>query len=152
MEAPREGSGRAVHPRLRSARSTGGMLRTPPLAVAGFAAETAAARRILVVEVAGLGDLVHSLPAMWSIRKTYPHAELHCLVREEYAALLALAPWINRVWRYRRSRSLDPRFAVDLATRLRRERFDIAVDLMGSDRASLAAWLSGAARSDHRTH
>jgi len=122
------------------------MLRNPPPAVAGFAAETGAASRILVVEVAGLGDLVHSLPAMWSIRTTYPHAELHCLVRQEYAPLLVLVPWIDRVWPYRRGRGLDPRFAVDLAARLRRQRFDLAVDLMGSDRASVAAWLSGAPR------
>jgi len=122
------------------------MLRTPRAAVAAFAAETARARKILVVEIAGLGDLVHSLPAMWSIRATYPDAELHCLVRQEHAALLALAPWIDSVWPYRRGRGLDPRAALAVARRLRRERFDIAVDLMGSDHASAAVWLSGAGR------
>ena len=58
-----------------------------------FARETAAAGKVLDVEVAGLGDLVHSLPAMAAIRKTYPSAERDCPVRREYASLLALAPW-----------------------------------------------------------
>ena len=112
-----------------------------------FAVENAAARKILIVEVAGLGDLVHSLPAMAAVRHTYPHAELHCLVRREYASLLALAPWIDRVWPYRRNRrSLSLQSIVGTTRALRAERFDIAIDLMGSDHASTAAWLSGAKR------
>ena len=112
-----------------------------------FAVETAPARKILIVEVAGLGDLVHSVPAMAAVRQTYPNAELHCLVRREYASLLGLAPWIDRVWSYRRNRrSLSLGSVVSTTRALRAERFDIAIDLMGSDHASTAAWLSGAKR------
>jgi ADP-heptose:LPS heptosyltransferase len=111
-----------------------------------FALHTASATKILIVEVAGLGDLVHSLPAMAAIRETYPRAELHCLVRREYASLLRLAPWIDRVWPYERGRSLNPRTAWNTTRALRAERFAIAIDLMGSDHASTAAWLSGAPR------
>lgn len=115
-------------------------------ATSAFASETAAAKKILIVEVAGLGDLVHSLAAMGAVRETWPKAELHCLVRREYAGLLGLAPWIDRVWPYRRGRSLAPAYVVDTVRALRAERFDIAIDLMGSDHASTAAWLSGAPR------
>jgi ADP-heptose:LPS heptosyltransferase len=112
-----------------------------------FAIETASAKKILIVEVAGLGDLVHSLPAMAAVRQTYPHAELHCLVRREYASLLALAPWIDRVWPYRRNRrTLSLRSIASTTRALRAEHFDLAIDLMGSDHASTAAWLSGAKR------
>jgi len=122
------------------------MRTTPRLATEDFAAQTAAVQRVLVVEVAGLGDLVHSLPAMWAIRQSYPAAELHCLVREEYSSLLDFVPWVDRVWPYRRGRIRDLGSAVAMALRLRQERFDIAFDLMGSDHASVAAWASGAAR------
>jgi len=111
-----------------------------------FAVQTASATKILIVEVAGLGDLVHSLPAMAAVRETYPDAELHCLVRREYASLLRLAPWIDRIWPYARGRGLNPRAALSTTRALRAERFDVAIDLMGSDHASTAAWLSGAPR------
>jgi ADP-heptose:LPS heptosyltransferase len=111
-----------------------------------FAAQTASATKILIVEVAGLGDLVHSLPAMAAIRETYPDAELHCLVRREYASLLRLAPWIDRIWPYERGRGPKPGAMLRTARALRAEGFAVAVDLMGSDHASTAAWLSGATR------
>jgi heptosyltransferase-1 len=111
-----------------------------------FAIQTASATKILIVEVAGLGDLVHSLPSMAAVRETYPDAELHCLVRREYASLLRLAPWIDRIWPYERGRGLNPRAALSTTRALRAERFDVAIDLMGSDHASTATWLSGATR------
>ena len=84
---------------------------------------------------------------MAAVRQTYPNAELHCLVRREYASLLGLAPWIDRVWSYRRNRrSLSLGSVVSTTRALRAERFDVAIDLMGSDHASTAAWLSGAKR------
>ncbi len=110
-----------------------------------FAAQTASARRILVVEIAGLGDLVHSLPSMWALRQAWPDAELHCLVRAEYASLLGLTPWVDRVWPYPRGRAGLGEIT-RLVRDLREQRFDVAIDLMGSNHASCAAWLSGASR------
>lgn len=109
----------------------------------GFATETASARTILIIEIAGLGDLLHSLPAMWSVRQRYPQAALHCLVRPQYASLLRLTPWIDRVWCY-------PAFGVldrwRTAQALRAQHFDVAIDLMGSDHAALVGFVSGAGR------
>lgn len=111
-----------------------------------FAIQTAAAKKILMIEVAGLGDLVHSLPAMRAVRQRYPHAELHCLVRHQNASLLRLTPWIDRVWPYRRGEATSLCDRVHTAQTLRAQHFDVAIDLTGSDVACLLAWISGATR------
>jgi len=116
-------------------------------ATAGFAAATQAAKRVLIIEIAGLGDLVHSLPAMWSVRRTYPEAELHCLVRSSDASLLRLTPWIDRVLPYRRVRHLSSlRYQFDVARELRAQHYDVVINLVGSDYACAVGWISGAAR------
>ena len=111
-----------------------------------FAVQTASAQKILIIEIAGLCDLVHSLPAMWSLRRHYPRAELHCLVRQPYASLLKLTPWIDRVWSYRRGSSGTLLGKLQLFKALRAQHFDVSVNLMGTDHACLAAWISGATR------
>ena len=115
--------------------------------VAGdFAASTRDAKRILIIELAGLGDLVHSLPALWSIRKTYPAAELHCLVRSANASLLQLTPWIDRVLPYRRGGVGELGYHFGIARELRAQRYDLVIDLVGSDYGSAIAWLCAAPR------
>ncbi|MDR3416839.1 MAG: glycosyltransferase family 9 protein [Nevskia sp.] len=102
------------------------------------------AGRILVVDIAGLGDLVHALPALWSIRCAFPRAQLHCIANANWAALLRLTPWIDRVWSYaEREKSIQ---ASDFAQawRIRAERFDVSINLMGSNRSCIIGRLSGA--------
>ncbi|MDB5972565.1 MAG: lipopolysaccharide heptosyltransferase [Hydrocarboniphaga sp.] len=113
---------------------------------AGFAADTSNARKILAIEIAGLGDIVHSLPALWALRQGYPKAELHCLVQEGNASLLGMAPWIDRVIPYRRFSSVGYFHHLQIAREIRAQRYDVAVDLIGADCSSLIAGISGATR------
>ncbi len=102
------------------------------------------ARRIVAIEIAGLGDLVHSLPALWALRNAFPGAHLDCLVHEPNASLLRLTPWIDHVttYRRRRARGLDHQLATRSA--LRSQHYDLAVDLTGAELSSLWTRLSGA--------
>lgn len=111
---------------------------------ADFAARTQDARKVLMVEIAGLGDLVHSLPAMWALRQGYPQAQLHCLVREPYASLLQRTPWIDRVLPYRRGGDTTVLDYLRAARRIRAEHYDVAIDFSGADHAGVAGWISGA--------
>jgi len=89
---------------------------------------------------------VHALPAMWAVRQTYPRAQLHCLVRAPWASLLALTPWIDRVWPYR---GKSKRFTLHdwrIARALRAETYDVAINLMGSNRSCMLSRSSAAPR------
>ena len=44
--------------------------------------------KILLVKLSSLGDILHNLPVVWDIRRTYPDAQIDWVVEEAYAQLL----------------------------------------------------------------
>ena len=110
-----------------------------------FFQRTHAAKRVMVLDLGFLGDTVHLLPALWMVRQAYPQAELHCAVAEHVTSLMECVPWVNRVWGYMRyPRHATLRENLQMVSRLRRERFDVVINLNGSDRSSWLTFLSGA--------
>jgi ADP-heptose:LPS heptosyltransferase len=111
--------------------------------------EPARVRRILVIRLDLLGDVVFSVPAVQALRAAYPRAELTLLTLPYTHPLVALVPGVDRalaldVNRYRRPdgwRELDE--AVGLVRRLRVARYDLCVALHGRP-AGVVALLSGA--------
>jgi heptosyltransferase-3 len=88
---------------------------------------------------------VHLLPALWMVRQAYPQAELHVTVASHITSLMDCVPWVNRVWgymRYPRHATLWENF--QMVAHLRREKFDVVINLNGSDRSSWLTFLSGA--------
>jgi len=99
----------------------------------------------MVLDLGFLGDTVHLLPSLWMIRQAYPQAELHVAVATHVTSLMECVPWVNRVWgymRYPRHASLKENW--EMVSRLRREKFDVLINLNGSDRSSWLTFLSGA--------
>jgi len=99
----------------------------------------------MVLDLGFLGDTIHLLPALWLVRQAYPQAELHVTVAAHITSFMDCVPWVNRVWGYMRY----PRHATlkenwQMITRLRREKFDVVINLNGSDRSSWLTFLSGA--------
>ena len=110
-----------------------------------FLARTRAAKKIMVLDLGFLGDTVHLLPALWLVRQAYPQAELHVAVAAHITSLMDCVPWVNRVWgymRYPRHATLRENF--QMVARLRKEKFDVVINLNGSDRSSWLTFLSGA--------
>src|SRR6266436_4592315 len=112
---------------------------------AGFWDRTRLAGKVMVLDLGFLGDSVHLFPALWMIRQAHPQAELHVIVAEHVVSLMECVPWVDCAWGY-------PRFpkhatlAENIRTvrRLRKERFEVVINLNGSDRSSWLTWLSGA--------
>jgi ADP-heptose:LPS heptosyltransferase len=103
------------------------------------------ARKLLVLDLGFLGDTVHLIPSIWAIRQAWPEAELHVMVAEHVTELLRVTPWVDRVWGYPRfPKGPKPWQDFGRVNKLRAARFDVVINLNGSDRSSMLTWLSGA--------
>ena len=82
---------------------------------------------------------------MRALRRAYPAARLSYVVEETAALILRNNPHLDEVIVVPRSRGLRRiREDLALARRLRRERFDVAIDLHGGPRSAWLTWCSGA--------
>src|SRR5690606_26270891 len=90
------------------------------------------ARRILLVRLRLIGDVVFTTPVIRALARHDPRAELTYVVEEPAAPVVQDNPHLHHVMVVERPRGLA-RIGYDLALarRLRRERFDVAIDLHG---------------------
>jgi predicted lipopolysaccharide heptosyltransferase III len=104
--------------------------------------------RILLVRLRLIGDVVFTTPVIRALRRHYADAHITYVVEPSAAPVLRGNPHVSDVIiaprRKGARRLLDD---LELAGRLRRERFDIAIDLHGGPRA---AWLTRASGAPMR--
>ena len=77
--------------------------------------------RILVVRLGSMGDVIHALPAVASLKHSFPHSRLSWVIKPRWAPLLEGNPYVDEIIPFIRSaREI-------LATRrlLRRERYEL---------------------------
>ena len=102
---------------------------------------------ILLVRLRLIGDVVFTTPAIRAIRRHYPDARITYIVEEDAAAVVRHNPHLDSVIvassPHARGRLRDD---IALIRRLRRERYDLAIDFHGGPRSSMLTWLSGAER------
>ncbi len=92
--------------------------------------------RILVVRLGAMGDIVHTLPAVATLKYNCPGARLTWLVEPRWAALLEENPHVDRVVRLRRHSAAG---LLESWRDLRSEPYDLAVDFQGLIKSALAA-------------
>jgi heptosyltransferase-1 len=101
-------------------------------------------KKILVVKPSSLGDIVHSLPFLNSIKTCFPKAEIHWVIAKGLEGLLECHPMVDKLiiinkdmWK-KLSRTAETIKAVrQLLKDIRNERYDLAVDLQGLFRSGL---------------
>lgn len=113
----------------------------PSSASAPIAAGAPAPARALVVRLGSLGDLVHTLPAVASLREAWPSSEIDWLVERPHAELLSLVPVVSDVV-VMGERSVGG--WLETRRRLRERRYDVAIDFQGLVKSAALARLSGA--------
>ena len=99
--------------------------------------------RVLVVRLGSLGDLVHTLPAVASIRRALAHIEIDWLVDAVHEEFLSFVPALTAVVR------LDaptPAGWMRAVRQLRARRYDAALDFQGLVKSAALSRLSGARR------
>jgi ADP-heptose:LPS heptosyltransferase len=101
--------------------------------------------RILLVRLRLIGDVIFTTPVIRALRRRYRDAHLTYLVEPSAAAVIRGNPHLDEVIVAERRRGAG-RLLDDLALarRLRRERFDVAIDLHGGPRAAWLTMASGA--------
>ena len=100
---------------------------------------------VLLIRLRLIGDVVLSTPVIRALRRRFPAATLTYLVEGEAAAVVLANPNLDEVLVVERSRGLA-RIMQDLrlASRLRRRRFDVVIDMHGGPRSSWLAFATGA--------
>ena len=84
------------------------------------------APRILFIRAERIGDVLVSVPVLRAVRRRYPGARLDLLLSNaNYGVRSAVAPWVDRVWRY--EKRVAP--TIGLVRQLRQADYDVVVDL-----------------------
>ncbi len=107
-------------------------------------------KRILIVKLSSIGDVVHALPVSAALGDAFPHIEISWVVEQMSAPMVQGNPYLKEVielspdWRQNRLSAQSVRRFGELRRDLRSREFDIALDLQGLSKSALIAWASGA--------
>lgn len=107
-------------------------------------------KKFLIIKVSSLGDVIHALPALATLRANHPSAHIAWLVEKPYKDLLYNNPHLDEIivirTRYwRKNWTLETFGEIrDTIAKLRKHRFDVALDMQGLIKTGLIAFLSGA--------
>lgn len=100
-------------------------------------------RRVLAIRLGAMGDIIHALPAVASLKQSLPGCHLAWAVEERWAPLLEGNPFVDELVFVNR-KSLHAIAA--LWKRLRTSGFDTAVDFQGLIKSALVAASARAGR------
>ncbi len=92
--------------------------------------------RILAVRLGAMGDVIHALPAVASLKNGFVGARVTWVVEPRWAPLLEGNPFVDRVVLLRRKTA---RGLLESWRELRREGYDVAVDFQGLMKSALTA-------------
>lgn len=102
--------------------------------------------RILVIRLSALGDIVHALPALTDLRRALPEAQVDFAVDERFVDVARLHGGINQVvpiplkrWKRKLGSAATWRELGQTIGALRRERYDLVLDLHGLNKSALVA-------------
>jgi heptosyltransferase-2 len=95
--------------------------------------------KILIVQPSWVGDAVMATPTLRAIRELYPDAHIAYLMRRYVKPLYGGMPWVDQIITYRTGKTQKKagKGLLDLAGRLRRAKFDLAILLPNSFKAAL---------------
>jgi len=109
--------------------------------------------RILILRTSALGDIVHALPALVSLRRNLPAARIGWVVERSMAPLLEGHPDLDdlltvrlREWRHRPFQWRTLREIFDFLKALDRFSADVILDLMGNHKSGILGALALADR------
>lgn len=96
-------------------------------------------RSILIVRLGAMGDIIHALPGVASLKHSFPDARLTWVVEPRWVPLLEDNGIVDRIVVFQRDMPRSWRHTKD---ELRAEHYDLAVDFQGLTKSALIAHLA----------
>ena len=110
-------------------------------------------KNILIIKPSALGDIVHALPVLSSLRGRFPEAKLIWVVNKSFVPLLECVQGLDAVISFDRKgmsrwfcRAADFRVLRQFRQTLRAGQFDLVLDLQGLLRSAIFAKMTGCRR------
>ncbi|MGL6075678.1 MAG: glycosyltransferase family 9 protein [Fimbriiglobus sp.] len=105
-------------------------------------------RRVGILKPSALGDIAHALPVLNRVRIAWPEAHITWVVNRGFAGLLQNHPQLDAVLpfdrgTFRGSLFKSARYAWEFSNQLRRQHWDLVLDLQGLLRTGLMCGMSG---------
>jgi len=112
-------------------------------------------QKILIVRLSSIGDVLQASVVAHALKKAFPQAHISWVVEDKskdviigHPALDQVLVWSRRGW-YNEAKKTRDYFTLikrnfEFFRRIRRERFDIALNLHGLNRADIVCFISGA--------
>lgn len=111
--------------------------------------ERSSIRKILVLRYRSIGDIILSYPTIEALRETYPTARIDFLIDDKFADICHAHPYVNYVLLHPTKRGNTGSWAyfkksVQFMSKIRKQKYDMVVDLHSGPRSSILTFLSGA--------
>jgi len=115
--------------------------------VSNYFEKPSSPRRVLIIQLGDIGDVVWTLPAFQALRTAWPGMELSVLLREKIGSLLSAGEPPLKIFEV--SGKGENIFAAagkdfSLIRALRREHFELVFDLRADERGGYMAFITGA--------
>ncbi len=118
--------------------------------------EAVSKKKILVIKLTAVGDVILSIPSLRALRQKYPDSWISVLVSRKCRKIIRNCPYVNDILVYDEMPAGGGRrvaAVLGMAKLLAKEDFDIVVDLQNNKISHLLAFLSGARiRAGHDNH
>lgn len=106
-------------------------------------------RKILVLRYRSIGDIILSSPALEALRLTFPSARIDMVIDDVFEDLCQGHPNIDYLILHKRDTSGMTWFqkaamGFKFIAKIRKQKYDLVIDLHGGPRSAPLAWLSGA--------
>ncbi len=105
--------------------------------------EVMAEKKILVIKLGAAGDLILAVPSLRMIRERFPQAKIFLMTDQKIAGLVSQAPYLDDMILVNRAKLSNLSYLLKTAKKIRREGFDISVDLQNSKWTYGLAFLGG---------
>lgn len=108
-------------------------------------------KKILIVRLSAIGDVIHSLPVAHALRQAHPNSQIDWLVEEQAAPLVKLNPYLDNViilprkkWKELIKRDVVKgiKSVFSFFKKLRGENYDISLDLQGLFKSAINSFLA----------
>ncbi|MCG3176228.1 MAG: D-inositol-3-phosphate glycosyltransferase [Candidatus Omnitrophica bacterium] len=106
--------------------------------------ETLARKRILVIKMSAVGDVILSIPSIRALREAHPGAWIAVLVGRKARAVIRNCPYVDDVIVYEDRGGSRWAGLLKMSAVLAKEDYDMVVDLQNNRASHMLAYLSGA--------